>query len=65
MENEERGRDLISFTEAGRLIGVSRVKIAQLVKEGYLEASSSLLDKRAKLVSREAVLRLQRQERAA
>ncbi len=65
MQNLENSRELISFTEAGRLIGVSRVKIAQLVKEGHLESFTSLLDKRAKLVNRAAVLQLLRGEKAA
>ncbi len=58
-------RELISFTEAGRLIGVSRVKIAQLVKDGHLRVFPSILDKRSKLVRRDDVLELLRKEQAA
>ncbi len=57
--------ELISFTEAGRLIGVSRVKIAQLVKDGHLRVFPSILDKRSKLVRRDDVLELLRKEQAA
>ena len=65
MQNQNEPEDLIPLSEARELLGVSRLKVAQLVREGHLQAFPSLLDKRSKLVSREAVLKLQRRERAA
>jgi hypothetical protein len=65
MQNQSKFGDHISLTEARHILGVSRIKIAQLVRDGYLEAFPSLLDKRVKLVSRAAVLQLQQRERAA
>jgi hypothetical protein len=50
--------DLISTTEARRLLGVSTVKMTQLLKEGVLRHFNSMLDKRTKLVSRAEVLAL-------
>ena len=48
-------KDLINLTEAGRILGVSRMKLWRLVKEGTLKAISNPLDKRQKLVSRAQV----------
>jgi predicted DNA-binding transcriptional regulator AlpA len=50
--------DLITATEARQILGVSRLKLAQLLKEGTLRYFPDKLDKRAKLVSRAEVLEL-------
>ncbi|HEX8140095.1 MAG TPA: hypothetical protein VF544_21210 [Pyrinomonadaceae bacterium] len=50
--------DLITATEARKILGVSRLKLAQLLKEGTLRHFPDKLDKRAKLVSRAEVLAL-------
>ena len=65
MLNKEEPNDLISLTEARSLLGVSRLKIAELVRAGHLQTFPALLDRRVKLVSRAAVLQLQRREKAA
>jgi len=65
MQGTERPQDLISLSEARLLIGVSRLKMGQLVKDGYLEAYADLLDRRVKLVSRAEVLSLKIREKAA
>jgi hypothetical protein len=44
--------ELITLTEARRILGVSRMKVWRLVKEGTLTAISNPLDKRQKLVQR-------------
>jgi excisionase family DNA binding protein len=44
--------DLITLTEARRILGVSRMKVWRLVKDGTLTAISNPLDKRQKLVHR-------------
>jgi len=50
--------DLITASEARRLLGVSAVKMAQLIKDGTLRHFPNLLDRREKLVSRAEVLAL-------
>lgn len=47
--------DLITITEARILLGVSRTKIAQLLKRGVLRHFPNQLDGREKLVSRTEV----------
>jgi len=49
---------LITASEAGRLLGVSAVKMAQLIGEGPLRPSPTPLDRREKLVSKAEVLSL-------
>jgi predicted DNA-binding transcriptional regulator AlpA len=51
-------KDLITLNEARSLLGVSRMKIWRLVKEGSLTAIPNKLDKREKLVSKSEVLSL-------
>jgi hypothetical protein len=65
MQGIERPKDLISLSEARLLIGVSRLKMGQLVKDGHLETYADLLDRRVKLVSRAEVLGLKIREKAA
>jgi hypothetical protein len=60
-----RPDDLVSLSEARLLIGVSRLKMGQLVRDGHLRSYPDLLDKRVKLVSRAEVLGLKVRERAA
>lgn len=50
--------DFITLNEARALLGVSRMKIWRLVKEGTLTAIPNKLDKREKLVSKSEVLSL-------
>ena len=50
--------DLITASEARRLLGVSAVKMAQLIKDGILRHYPNALDRREKLVSKAEVLAL-------
>jgi hypothetical protein len=50
--------DLITASEARKLLGVSAVKMAQLIKEGTLRHFPNQLDRREKLVSKAEVLLL-------
>lgn len=51
----QKPSDLITAAEARALLGVSRVKIAQLIKRGDLRCFSNPLDGREKLISRAEV----------
>lgn len=42
--------ELMSLTEAKAILGVSKTKIAQLVREGQLKSQENPLDRREKLV---------------
>jgi excisionase family DNA binding protein len=44
--------EYVTMTEAQEILGVSRFKIWQLVREGKLETFASELDRRQKLVRR-------------
>lgn len=57
--------DLIPTTEARRLLGISSVKMAQLIKDGFVRHFSDPLDKRVKLVSRNELLNLRVRDKAA
>jgi len=57
--------DLITASEARRLLGVSAVKIAQLIKDGTLRHFPNPLDRREKLVSKAEVLALKPPRAAA
>ena len=50
--------DLITTSEARKLLGVSAVKMAQLIREGLIHHFDDPLDKRVKLVSKTEVLAL-------
>ena len=50
--------DLITASEARKLLGVSAVKMAQLIKDGILRHFPNPLDRREKLVSKAEVLSL-------
>ncbi len=54
--NKSQPDDLISISEARRLLGVSRFKMAELIKSDHLRCFPNILDKRVKLVSRAEVL---------
>ncbi len=53
--SRQKPSDLITVAEARALLGVSRVKIAQLLKRGHLRYSTNPLDEREKLISRTEV----------
>ena len=57
--------DLITTAEARDLLGVSRFKMAELLKEGIIRHFPDPLDKRVKLVSRSEVLALRVRDKAA
>jgi hypothetical protein len=50
--------DLISITQARIILGVSTVKMAQLLKDGAIQFFPNPLDKRVKLVSKTQILSL-------
>ena len=50
--------DLVTTSEARKLLGVSAVKMAQLIREGLIRHFDNPLDKRVKLVSKTEVLAL-------
>jgi len=58
-------QDLITATEAQKLLQTSPNKIAALIKEGRLTAYEDPLDKRVKLVSQSEVESLKIRKRAA
>ena len=55
MNNGSRPDDLIRTTEARKLLGVSTVKMTQLIKRGAFTVYEDLLDRRVKLISRAEV----------
>lgn len=55
--------EYVTVREAGELLGVSKVKMAQLLRDGVLKAQESVLDRRVKLILREDVERLAKQLR--
>lgn len=61
----DKPNDLVTLTEARKILGVSQVKIATLVKERILTHYQDALDARVKLVSRAEVLALISREKAA
>lgn len=63
--NHLKPKDLITLSEAARLLGVSRPKMSRLVSGGKLTTFNDPLDDRAKLVSRQEVLSLQVRDKAA
>ena len=52
---EHRPDDLIKVTAARKLLGVSPMRMAQLIKDGFLRTFDNPLDRRVKLVSRAEV----------
>lgn len=51
-------KDLITATEARKILGVSTYKLKEILKAGELNTYENTLDKRVKLVSRAEVERL-------
>lgn len=56
--NTNRPTDLITVTEARRLLNVSAVKMSQLIRDGVVPHYPNPLDKRVKLVSRRDIVSL-------
>lgn len=54
----DRPSDLIRSTEARKLIGISHIKMSELLKKGVLRVYDNPLDAREKLVSKSEVLAL-------
>jgi hypothetical protein len=54
----EQPIDLITTAQARSLLGVSAVKMAQLIKDGVVRHFPNPLDKRVKFVSKREVLLL-------
>ena len=52
---DDRPNDLIKVTAARKLMCVSPMKMAQLIKDGFLRTFDNPLDRRVKLVSRAEV----------
>lgn len=50
--------DLISTSEAQKLLGVSRPTMSRLLREGVIRYFPNLIDRRVKFVSKAAVLAL-------
>jgi excisionase family DNA binding protein len=65
ISSNDQPTDLITLSEASRLLGVSRPKMSRLVAAGKLTTYEDPLDDRAKLVSRQEVLSLQVRAKAA
>ncbi len=57
--------EFVTMREAQEILGVSRFKIWQLVKEGKLETFRSELDRREKLIRRSDLDALRRPQPAA
>jgi excisionase family DNA binding protein len=65
MSNTDDLSAYMTVGEARDLLGVSRPKMAQLIKDGVLIVRADALDKRVKLVSRAAVEALAAQSKKA
>ena len=65
MSFDNLSNDLITLSEAARILNVSRPKMSRLVASGKLTTYEDPLDDRAKLVRREEVLALQVRAKAA
>jgi hypothetical protein len=57
--------ELMLASEARTYLGISRQKLAQLIRDGILPTQTSQLDKRVRLVRRADVERLAREKRSA
>ena len=55
---DPKPNDLISVSEARKILSVSRFKIAELIKRELLRSYENPLDRRVKLVSRSELLAL-------
>ena len=61
----QRPIDLIPVTEARNLLRVSPTTMSRLLKEGSIRHFPDLLDKRLKLVSKDEVLAIRKESKAA
>lgn len=61
----QKPTDLIATAEARELLGISRFKMAELLRDGVIRHFPDPLDKRVKLVSRAEVLALRVRDKAA
>lgn len=61
----KKGGDTMTVAEAQRELGVSKVKMARLLREGALHAEPDPLDKRYKLIPRTEVEALKARSRGA
>jgi hypothetical protein len=52
--------ELISVAEAQRILGISKTRMAQVIREGLLVAEQNPLDRRGKLLRRDEVEALAR-----
>ncbi len=55
-------QDVVTVTEAARLLGTTNERIARLVKRGVLTSRVSNLDRRRRLIPREEVERILQEE---
>lgn len=62
---EQKPTDLIRVAEARKLLGVSRIKMAELIRDGHVRHFPYPIDKRVKLVSKSEVLSLKVMDKAA
>lgn len=65
MSFDNIANDLVTLSEAARILNVSRPKMSRLVASGKLTTYEDPLDDRAKLVKRSDVLALQVRAKAA
>ena len=63
MAAKKKGGATMTVAEAMRFLGVSKTKMAKLIAEGALHATTDPLDKRYKLVQRAEVEALKAQSR--
>lgn len=63
METDGETDSYMSASEAAKELGVSRKKIADLIKSGELPTKEDPLDKRVKLITRSAVADLKQRSR--
>ena len=61
----QKPTDLRATAEARELLGISRFKMAELLRDGVIRHFPDPLDKRVKLVSRAEVLALRVRDKAA
>lgn len=57
---DETGEDYLTIREARELLGISKMKMTQLIRDGAVPTYDSLLDKRVKMLRRGDVERLAR-----
>ncbi len=65
MKTDNYPSEMLTLSEAARLLGVSRPKMTRMVSKGMLVAQTDPLDERVKLVRRSDVLALQERSKKA